>query len=261
MNEEEIRKLLESVSQGNLSIEEALSGLKSGPFRNESLSHLNLDHHRRLRQGFSEVILCEFKTTEQVLDIAERVSKETYPSLFTRLLPEQYEAAQKKFPEARFSKLGRTMIINSPKVKDSSANEPYVALISAGTSDIPVIEEAAEVCVAMNVAHEKRNDIGVAGLHRMLSHLEMIQEASAVIVVAGMEGALPSVIGGLVSSPVFAVPTSVGYGVSFQGVTALLSMLSSCAPGVTVSNIDNGFSAGFTACQVIKEILEYSKKD
>ena len=260
MNENDIRKLLESVSNGKLPIDEALSELKSGPFKNESLSHLNLDHHRRLRQGFSEVVLCEFKTTEQVIDIAERVNKESYPSLFTRLLPEQYEAAQKLFPNARFNKLGRTMIINSPEVKNSSSNEPYVALISAGTSDIPVIEEAAEVCVAMNVAHEKRNDIGVAGLHRMLNHLDMIQGASAIVVVAGMEGALPSVIGGLVNSPVFAVPTSVGYGVSFNGVTALLSMLSSCAPGVTVSNIDNGFSAGFTACQVIKGILNFNKR-
>jgi len=155
------------------------------------------------------------------------------------------------------NKIGRTFILHSPNKIEIKEGEPFVALFSGGTSDAPVIEEAADVCLAMEVPFIMKTDVGVAGLHRLLTHIEIIKKATAIIVVAGMEGALPSVIGGLAEAPVFAVPTSVGYGVSFDGVSALLGMLNSCASGVTVSNIDNGFSAAFTACQVIKQVKKF----
>ena len=174
--------------------------------------------------------------------------------LFTRLKNKQIKALAEKYPEARQNRTGKTLVLNAPKEKHSDTTEPFVAIVAAGTSDLPVVEQAAEVCVAMDTAFEKIVDVGVAGLHRVLFKLDTLHKASVVIVIAGMEGALPSVVGGLVECPVFAVPTSVGYGASFKGLSALLAMLNSCAPGVMVSNIDNGFSAAFAACQVIRMI-------
>jgi NCAIR mutase (PurE)-related protein len=261
VNENELNKLLKSVADGNKSVDEALNELKSGPFKMDDGDLINLDHHRRLRQGLAEVVLAETKTVEQVEEIAGKMSKENYPVLFTRVTDEQFVRMKKKFPSARFNEAGRTLLFKAPQIKNSESGEPYVAILSAGTSDFRTVEEIADVCLAMDVAHEKRNDIGIAGLHRLLKHIPMIQNASAVVVVAGMEGALPSVVGGIASSPVFAVPTSIGYGASFNGIAALLAMLNSCAPGITVVNIDNGFSAGFAACQVIRQIKKYTDKE
>jgi NCAIR mutase (PurE)-related protein len=261
VNDQELTKLLQSVANGDKSIENALDDLKSGPFKVEEGELINIDHHRRLRHGLAEVVLAETKTVEQVEEIAAKMSAEKYPVLFTRVTDEQFAHLKVKFPEARFNEAGRTMLFNMPEVKDSSSDEPYVAILSAGTSDFRTVEEIADVCISMGVAHEKRNDIGIAGLHRLLKHIPMIQNAAAVVVVAGMEGALPSVVGGFAGSPVFAVPTSVGYGASFKGVSALLAMLNSCAPGITVVNIDNGFSAGFAACQVVRQIKKFSTKE
>lgn len=254
MTENELRDLLNRLSDGDLEIDEVLSRLKSGPFKSEASTLFHPDHHRRLRQGLAEVVYAQSKTTEQILEIASQLQAGNYPVLFTRLLDEHAEALQREYTEGRFNEQGNTFIINAPQPKNSQCGEPYIALISAGTSDLYVIEEAAEVCVAMDTAFEKRNDVGVAGLHRLMHHLELIQNATAIVVAAGMEGALPSVVGGLASSPVFAVPTSVGYGASFKGLAALLAMLNSCAPGVSVVNIDNGFSAAFAACQVARQV-------
>jgi NCAIR mutase (PurE)-related protein len=228
--------------------------LKDGPLRQDELSFATLDHHRHLRQGLAEVVYGEGKTIEEVLEIARRLSAPGVPVLLTRLSPEKLAALEERFPDARLNPRGRTCLVNPLPEMGSGDGRPFVAVVSGGTADLPVAEEAVEVCVAMGVPVHRIYDVGVAGLHRILSKVEKLREAAAVVVVAGMEGALPSVVGGLVGAPVFAVPTSVGYGASFHGLAALLAMLNSCAPGVTVSNIDNGFSAGIAAARVAKAV-------
>jgi NCAIR mutase (PurE)-related protein len=254
MRSEEIKTLLEGVATGKVSPDEAVARLKEGPLRQDQLAFATLDHHRHLRQGLAEVVYGEGKTIEEILEIADRLSAPGVPVLLTRLGPKKLAALEGRFPDARLNPRGRTCLINPPQEQGSDVGLPFVAVVSGGTADLPVAEEAVEVCVAMGVPVHRIYDVGVAGLHRILSKVEKLQEAAAVVVVAGMEGALPSVVGGLVGSPVFAVPTSVGYGASFQGLAALLAMLNSCAPGVTVSNIDNGFSAGIAAARVAKAI-------
>ena len=252
MKDRQIKALLQKVSQKKISIEEALHSLKQGPFEEHSSDFFTPDHHRSLRMGFGEVVYAQSKKTSQLLHIAENFSKKKEPVLFTRLRKKHIKSLAQAYPAARINSTGRTLILNTPAIKNMKNETPFIALVCAGTSDLPVLEEAAETCIAMNVAFEKIVDIGVAGLHRVLNKLDILQKATAVIVIAGMEGALPSVVGGLVQCPVYAVPTSVGYGASFNGVSALLGMLNSCAPGVTVVNIDNGFSAAFAACQVVR---------
>lgn len=254
MNSENLRALLDGVADGSVSADEAVARLKDGPLRQDELSFANLDHHRHLRQGLAEVVYGEGKTIEETLEIAERLSAPGVPVLLTRLDPEKIEALRARFPDARINSRGRTCLIHPPQERGPESGLPFVAVVSGGTADLPVAEEAAEVAVAMGVPVHRVYDVGVAGLHRILSKVEKLREAAAVVVVAGMEGALPSVVGGLVGAPVFAVPTSVGYGASFQGLAALLAMLNSCAPGVTVSNIDNGFSAGIAAARVAKAV-------
>ena len=254
MTTDELRALLEGVAGGNISAEAATERLKDGPLRQDDLGFATLDHHRRLRQGLAEVVYGEGKLTPELLEIAMRLSASGVPVLLTRLDPDKITALQNRFPDARINARGRTVLVNPPREKGPGEGVPFVAVVSAGTADLPVAEEAVEVCVSMDVAVQRIYDVGVAGLHRVLSKVGSLREASAVVVVAGMEGALPSVVGGLVASPVFAVPTSVGYGASFQGLAALLGMLNSCAPGVTVSNIDNGFSAGIAAARVVKAV-------
>ncbi|KAA3615036.1 MAG: nickel pincer cofactor biosynthesis protein LarB [Calditrichaeota bacterium] len=261
MKEKNIKDLLELVKEKKISIEEAVSQLKQGPFQQKSNSFFMPDHHRSLRNGLGEVVYAESKKTKHLLTIADEFNKRQDPILFTRLKKKQFAALNEAFPDERGNDLGRTFILHSPPEKHSSPNEPFIAIVAAGTSDLPVVEEAAETCIAMNTAFEKVVDVGVAGLHRVLHKLDVLQKATAVIVIAGMEGALPSVVGGLVDCPVFAVPTSVGYGASFKGVSALLGMLNSCAPGVTVANIDNGFSAAFAACQVVRMVEKTSEKN
>lgn len=218
----------------------------------------NLDHERRERNGFGEVVFGASKTVSEVVSILEALSVGGKPVLVTRLQQEKLEACAKSFAAAgtsvRVNERAGTLIVNPPQAKHRREfpSDPFVAVVSAGTSDQHAACEAIETCVVNGVAFESFADVGVAGLHRILSKAEEIRKASAVIVCAGMEGALPSVVGGLVAAPVFAVPTSVGYGASFGGIAALLGMINSCASGVTVCNIDNGFGAAIAAVRVIR---------
>ena len=253
MNREEIVRLLERLQAGEIALEAVVDALRAGPFRTEQLPFADLDHHRALRQGLPEVVYGEGKTSEQIVEITRRLAQDGQPILVTRLRPEDQALLEATFPGVRTNGLARTCLLNAPEVCDAEAG-PFVGVVAAGTSDLPVAEEAVEVCRAMSVPTRSWYDVGVSGLHRLLRHVPDLQRASAVIVVAGMEGALPSVVGGLVSCPVFGVPTSVGYGTSFGGIAPLLSMLNSCAPGLMVSNIDNGFSAGVAAARVVRAI-------
>ena len=241
MNLDKLKTLLEQVKQGEIEVTEAIQSLRYLPF--EDIGFAKIDHHRQLRKGFPEVIFCHGKTVEQVKAISERILAASNLLLTTRATPEMYEAVATLDPSARFNELGRTITVGQP-AGDLHAG---ILVISAGTSDIPVAEEAVETAQIMGNRVERLYDVGVAGLHRLLNNHKKLSEARVIVVVAGMEGALPSVVGGLVDKPVIAVPTSVGYGTSFGGVAALLSMLNSCASGVTVVNIDNGFGAGYSA--------------
>lgn len=254
MTEQELTVLLESVRGGDLSPADALALLREGPFRSTGLPFAELDHHRPLRNGLGEVVYGESKSADQIVSIVERLSSGGRPVLVTRIDQVKADALASAFPSGRANTVGRTFIANAPVIKDPGSGEPYVAVVAAGTSDAYAAEEACEVCVAMDTAFVSHYDVGVAGLHRLLDKYTSLQNASAIVVVAGMEGALPSVVGGLFGKPIFAVPTSVGYGASFGGIAPLLAMLNSCAAGVAVMNIDNGFSAGFAACQVVREI-------
>ncbi|MEE9431109.1 MAG: nickel pincer cofactor biosynthesis protein LarB [Melioribacteraceae bacterium] len=256
MTEKQLSELLKKLTDKKITIEDAVVKLKSVPFKDESSEFINIDHHRQLRQGLPEVIYGESKTTKQILSIAEKLSTQTYPVLFTRLKKKQIKKLKEQFPKIEINEDARTATLNQPKPKTPKKNDNYVLIVSAGTSDFRVVEEAKEVCISMEIPFRTLNDVGVSGIHRLLKHTETLQEATAVVVIAGMEGALASVVGGLVSSPIFAVPTSVGYGANFNGVSALLSMLNSCAPGVTVSNIDNGFSAAVAACRVVQTVMK-----
>lgn len=257
MNHKDLMNLLEEVVKGVVAPDTAAERLKNGPFKQTELGFANLDHHRALRHRLGEVVYGESKTTEQLVAIAESFAPQGVPVLITRLNDEKRAALRRRFSDGRENAAGRTFTLNAPTPKDSSSGEPFVAIVAAGTSDVAVAEEACEVCVAMGVAFERYYDIGVSGLHRLLGKLEGLQKATALVVIAGMEGALPSVVGGLLAAkPIFAVPTSVGYGASFGGLAALLAMLNSCAPGITVVNIDNGFSAAFSACNVVAAVRD-----
>ena len=225
-----------------LSEEEALDRLKSLPF--EDLGFANVDHHRSLRQGFPEVIYGPGKTPEQVAAIVESMSRHQHNVLVTRASKEQFVSVQRISPDAQFHELARAIVIRKT---EGVHGKGTVMVISAGTSDVPVAEEAVVTLKLMGNPIEALYDVGVAGLHRLLDRRARLAEARVLIVVAGMEGALPSVVGGLVSAPVIAVPTSIGYGASLGGVAALLGMLNSCASNVTVVNIDNGFGAAMVA--------------
>lgn len=211
------------------------------------LGFAQVDTHRALRKGFPEIIFGAGKTSAQIVKIAAKLFEREQRVLVTRISPEQAKALQKKFKFAKLHKLARCVAIEKKPLPKRAGT---IAVICAGTSDLPVAEEAAVTADVMGNRVERVNDVGVSGLHRLFARLETIQKANVVIVVAGMEGALPSVVAGLVSAPVIAVPTSVGYGASFGGLTALLGMLNSCGSGVTVVNIDNGFGAGFAASQI-----------
>ena len=245
MNQEHIRQLLEQVATGNLEPDKALEQLRDLPFENLGFAHI--DHHRALRTGFPEVIFGQGKTREQVLSIAERITEHGSQMLATRLAEDAVQALVERFPQAEHDVLARTVLVRAPQTPPRTG---LVAVISAGTSDLPVAREAVVTAQAMGAHVEEIYDVGVAGLHRLLAYREQLQKARVIVVVAGMEGALASVVGGLVDIPVVAVPTSVGYGASFQGVAALLAMLNSCASGVVVVNIDNGFGAGYAAALI-----------
>jgi len=239
---EQIRQILKDHRGGLLSEEDALDRLKSLPF--EDLGFANVDHHRSLRQGFPEVIYGPGKTPEQVAAIVESMSRHQHNVLVTRASKEQFVSVQRISPDAQFHELARAIVIRKT---EGVHGKGTVMVISAGTSDVPVAEEAVVTLKLMGNPVEALYDVGVAGLHRLLDRRARLAEARVLIVVAGMEGALPSVVGGLVSAPVIAVPTSIGYGASLGGVAALLGMLNSCASNVTVVNIDNGFGAAMVA--------------
>ncbi len=241
MKIEKLRTLLEEVKGGEIAVDDALQSLRTLPF--EDLGFSKIDHHRQLRTGFPEVIFCQGKTVEHVKQISERILAAGHPLLATRATPDMYEAVKAIQPAARYNVLGRTITVSESEEEGT----PGILVVSAGTSDLPVAEEAAETALMMGNAPERLYDVGVAGLHRLISNHEKLLTARVIIVIAGMEGALPSVVGGLVDCPVIAVPTSIGYGASFGGLAALLGMLNSCASGVTVVNIDNGFGAGYSA--------------
>ncbi|RKU19341.1 1-(5-phosphoribosyl)-5-amino-4-imidazole-carboxylate carboxylase [Candidatus Poribacteria bacterium] len=241
MDIEKLRTLLEEVKGGEIAVDDALQSLRTLPF--EDLGFSKIDHHRQLRTGFPEVIFCQGKTVEQVKQISERILSAGHPLLATRATPDMYEAVKAIQPAARYNDLGRTITVR----QSEDEGTPGILVVSAGTSDLSVAEEAAETALMMGNTPERLYDVGVAGLHRLISNHEKLLTARVIIVVAGMEGALPSVVGGLVDCPVIAVPTSIGYGASFGGLAALLGMLNSCASGVTVVNIDNGFGAGYSA--------------
>ncbi|MEP7065271.1 MAG: nickel pincer cofactor biosynthesis protein LarB [Gemmatimonadota bacterium] len=247
MNLARTRALLDRVASGEVDSTEALRQLALPEA--ESLSFATIDHHRALRQGFPEVVFAAGKTAEQVVAIATRLNADHEGFLITRVQPEMWAPLADCFPQAELHRLGRVAYL-APETPPT-LREGTVLIITAGTSDLPVAEEAAVCTRAFGGRVERLTDVGVAGIHRLLSRGEQLQSAAVIIVVAGMEGALPSVVGGLVAVPVIAVPTSVGYGASFGGIAALLSMLNSCAAGVTVVNIDNGFGAAYAASRII----------
>jgi NCAIR mutase (PurE)-related protein len=239
MDKERLRELLEAVQGGSLEIESALGKLATLPF--SDLGYARVDHHRALRQGIAEVVLAEGKAPEHLIGIVRRLIEAGDNVFVTRLMGRNAEELQQALPKLTYSHLARTaQLVQRPIVE--RANAP-VAIITAGTSDIPVAEEAYETLRMFGLPAKRYFDVGVAGIHRLMGYLEELRTAPAAIVVAGMEGALPSVVGGLIGAPIVAVPTSVGYGTALSGFTALFGMLTSCASGVTVVNIDNGFGA------------------
>jgi pyridinium-3,5-biscarboxylic acid mononucleotide synthase len=250
MERDKLKELLENLQKKNISVDDAIRRLEKLPF--EDLGFAKLDHHRNIRRGYPEVVFCQNKTVEQVKSIVLCLAEQA-KVLATRATPEMFSAVKAVLPAARYNEMARTITVapegTTPGAEDKNRQ---ILIISAGTSDIPVAEEAVETARFMGNYVETLYDVGVAGLHRLLGNKDKIDNANVLIVVAGMDGALPSVVGGLVNKPVIAVPTSVGYGASFQGVGPLLTMLTSCAPGVTVVNIDNGFGAAYFASLVNK---------
>ena len=242
MNAESIRKLFDEVRKGKVTPDDAVARLRHMPF--EDLGFAKVDHHRALRAGMPEVILGEGKTPAQVAGIFARLAKQGGNILATRANEKQFAAVKKKVRAAQYRELARAIVLERDATKYGKG---MIAVVSAGTSDIPVAEEAVVTAELMGNDVEHFYDVGVAGIHRLLANREALTKARVVIVCAGMEGALPSVVGGLVGVPVIAVPTSVGYGASFKGLAALLGMLNSCASNVSVVNIDNGFGAGYVA--------------
>jgi NCAIR mutase (PurE)-related protein len=244
----ELRALLEAVREGRtepeLAHRQLLGALRDQPF--EDLGFARVDHHRSIRQGFPEVILGIGKTPEQIASIASRIVGRGHPLLVTRVEPAAWTEVKRAIPEATYHELARAITVR----RDVPRGKGQIVVASAGTSDLPVAEEAAVTADLMGNDVDRVYDIGVAGIHRMLSARDRLHAARVIIVVAGMEGALPSVVAGMVDVPVIAVPTSVGYGASFGGVAALLGMLNSCANGVSVVNIDNGFGAGCIASMI-----------
>lgn len=245
MNVKEVEKLLKEVKNGKTGIKEALEVLKNFPYTD--LGFARIDHHREMRTGYPEIIYCAGKTTEQVKEIFRVMSEKENNVIGTRANQEMYDAVKSISPDAIYYPIARIISFQKKKPK---APKTRIAVITAGTSDIPVAEEAAVTAELLGNNILRIYDAGVAGIHRLVDTLPEIRSCRVVIVIAGMEGALASVVGGLVDKPVIAVPTSVGYGANFGGISALLAMLTSCSTGVTVVNIDNGFGAGFSASMI-----------
>ena len=244
MNKESLTKLLNQLKNGQIEVDEAIDKLNILPF--QDLGFAKIDHHRSLRTGYSEVIFCQGKTDEQVEKIYMSLSNQNPDILLTRAEKSLFEKLNSLDSRLRYNSLARTIVLETSE-KEKTGN---VLIISAGTADLPVAEEAAETAQISGAKVERIYDAGVAGIHRLLAHYKSIQDARCIVTVAGMEGALPSVVGGLASCPVIAVPTSVGYGAHFNGIAPLLTMLNSCSSNITVVNIDNGFGAGFNAALI-----------
>ncbi|MEN8075382.1 nickel pincer cofactor biosynthesis protein LarB [Clostridioides difficile] len=240
----EARDILEKVKRGEISIEEAEGYFRRKPF--EEMGYAKLDTHRKLRSGFAEVIFCSGKSDEHLLNIFEKLYKEDGEVFGTRASVEQYQLIRERYPEVKYDAISRILKIE----KENKKRIGKVVVCTAGTADIPVAEEAAQTAEYFGTNVERVYDVGVSGIHRLFSRLEVIQSANCVVAVAGMEGALASVIGGLVDKPVIAVPTSIGYGANMHGLSALLTMINSCANGIAVVNIDNGYGAGYMATQI-----------
>lgn len=245
-----LRKILEDYRFGAVNIDEVLQFISRLPY--ENLSFARIDHHRSLRRGFPEVVYGEGKTIEQLRDIVASLSGAGSNVLITRITADKAELLQREFPAARYHEASRVWILKS--VEEPTIPDGYVAVLSGGTLDIPVAEEAALTAELMGSTVKRFYDVGVAGLHRLLDVWNDLQKAAVWVVVAGMEGALPSVVGGLVEGPVIAIPTSIGYGCHFGGIAPLLAMLNSCVPGIVVVNIDNGFGGGYVASIIHRRI-------
>jgi hypothetical protein len=245
MDESNIKKLLFDIQTGKSSVEDGLEKLKSLPF--EDLDFAKLDNHRAIRCGFSEVVYCPGKTPEQLCEITRGLKKHGLPVILTKADEDAYKTVVTVAGNAVYHDVARLIVIPG---HEPVTRAGLVVVVTAGTTDIPVAEEAAVTAETMGANVERVFDVGVAGAHRLFAHHGVFAKANAIVAVAGMEGALPSLVGGIVTCPVIAVPTSVGYGASFGGVTALLGMLNSCAPGVSVVNIDNGFGAGYIAATI-----------
>ncbi len=251
MNSEALQQLLKSVAAGETSVAQAVQRLRSLPF--EQIECASLDHHRALRCGHPEVIFCPGKTADQVVQIAQRLAAAGSPVLATRASQEQIAAVRAAFSHPLVT--STTILIHPPPVSEPVPDRPCVAVVAAGTADTPVADEAALTLRCMSVPTHRLTDVGVAGLHRLLPHVPLLQKCCALVVIAGMEGALPSAVGGLVACPVFAVPTSVGYGANLAGLTTLLAMLTSCVANVSVVNIDNGFGAALCASLTYNQVV------
>ncbi len=246
MNPSQLADLLRETAAGRLTVEQAVERLKHLPF--EDLPNARIDHHRALRQGFPEAVLCEGKEPVEAVAIAKTIAAAGSTLIATRVAPPLWSLLEKEIPGIVYNAAGRVAYRVSA---EAASVRGTVLIVSGGTSDKPVAEEAAGTLAALRILHERSYDVGVAGIHRVLADRDRLDAADVLIVVAGMEGALASVVGGLVAAPVIAVPTSVGYGATFGGVTALLAMLSTCAQGVTVVNIDNGFGAACAAHRIL----------
>ena len=240
----EAREVLERLKAGDISVEEAEGFFKRQPF--EDMGYAKLDMHRRVRSGIAEVVFCSGKADEHLLSIFERLYERDGEVMGTRASKQQFELISGRIPEVEYDPISRIMKVENP----GKEHKGRIAVCSAGTADIPVAEEAAQTAEFFGACVDRIYDVGVSGIHRVLSKLEDIQRANCIVAVAGMEGALASVLGGLVDKPVIAVPTSVGYGASFHGLSALLTMINSCANGIAVVNIDNGYGAGYMATQI-----------
>ncbi|GKX29716.1 1-(5-phosphoribosyl)-5-amino-4-imidazole-carboxyl ate carboxylase [Vallitalea longa] len=245
MNREDIFKILDELKNDKVSVEDAYQEIKDLPFKD--LGFAKIDNHREIRVGYPEVIYCENKTIPQIREIIKFMLTKNNNILATRATKEMFDKVKDLDNKLKYNELGRTITLEVNEIKKTDS---YIAIVSAGTSDLAVVEEAKETASILGNKVKVITDVGVAGIHRLYARLDIIREAKVVIVIAGMEGALASVVGGLVDKPIIAVPTSVGYGANFNGLSALLSMLNSCASGVSVVNIDNGFGAAYNASMI-----------
>lgn len=244
----DLKKLLEDVKNNNLQIDDALKKLRDLPY--ENLEYAHIDHHRSIRNGYPEVIYCKGKSDDHILGIIEKMNEKGSNILGTRCEKATFDKITKLYPNAEYDELSKILTIKNEEIQNQGKGT--ILIITGGTSDIPVADEAYYTALFLGNKVERLYDVGVAGIHRLLSNRDIIEKARVIVAVAGMEGALPSVVGGLVDVPVIAVPTSVGYGANFDGLAPLLAMLNSCASGISVVNIDNGFGAGYLASTINK---------